>query len=216
MSDRLKPYHPSDQFTTRRSATSLLPPNIIGIRRSRTGLGLEGATALRKSTVFATGLGDQNMVVEDVSIETETSRARNPVTSERGVGVCGAAQGVAGRPLLAVPAPLPRLRQRGWDATVAHPGRGHHQGVSAGRGPAGGMCRARGGGGCICRGRGPALDTPGYSRTPAPGWPRQRRKSLSFASSSGFIRGIPLNIMSRVVAEDHGFPPERPLWLVCG
>ena len=37
---------------------------------------------MRKSRVFAAGLGDQNMVVEDVSIETETSRGRNPVTSE--------------------------------------------------------------------------------------------------------------------------------------
>ncbi len=34
------------------------------------------------SRVFATGLGDQNMVVEDVSIETEISRGKRPVTSE--------------------------------------------------------------------------------------------------------------------------------------
>jgi len=37
---------------------------------------------LRMSRVFATGLGDQNMVVEDVSIETEISRGKRPVTSE--------------------------------------------------------------------------------------------------------------------------------------
>jgi transposase len=37
---------------------------------------------LRKSRVFAAGLDDQNMVVEDVSIEVETSRGKNLVTSE--------------------------------------------------------------------------------------------------------------------------------------
>ena len=37
---------------------------------------------MRMSRVFATGLGDQNMVIEDVSIETETSRGKTPVTSE--------------------------------------------------------------------------------------------------------------------------------------
>jgi transposase len=37
---------------------------------------------LRMSRVFAVGLGDQNMVVEDVSIEVETSRGKNPATSE--------------------------------------------------------------------------------------------------------------------------------------
>jgi transposase len=37
---------------------------------------------LRMSRVFAAGLGDRNMVIEDVSIEAETSRGRNPVTSE--------------------------------------------------------------------------------------------------------------------------------------
>jgi len=37
---------------------------------------------LRIPRVFASGLGDQNMVVEDVSVETETSRGRTPVTSE--------------------------------------------------------------------------------------------------------------------------------------
>jgi transposase len=42
----------------------------------------EGCTALRKSRIFASGLGDANMVVEDVTIETETSRGKNPVTSE--------------------------------------------------------------------------------------------------------------------------------------
>ena len=34
------------------------------------------------SRVFAAGLGDQNMVIEDVSIETETSRGKRPTTSE--------------------------------------------------------------------------------------------------------------------------------------
>ena len=33
------------------------------------------------SRVFAAS-GDQNMVIEDVSIQTETSRGRNPLTSE--------------------------------------------------------------------------------------------------------------------------------------
>jgi transposase len=42
----------------------------------------EGCTALRKSRVFAAGLGSQNMVIEDVAIETETSRGKQPVTSE--------------------------------------------------------------------------------------------------------------------------------------
>lgn len=37
---------------------------------------------MRMSRVFATGLGDQNMVIEDVAIETETSRGRTPVASE--------------------------------------------------------------------------------------------------------------------------------------
>jgi transposase len=34
------------------------------------------------SKVFAAGLGDQNMVIEDVSIEVETAGGKNPVTSE--------------------------------------------------------------------------------------------------------------------------------------
>jgi transposase len=34
------------------------------------------------SRVFATGLGDQNMVIEDVTIQTETTRGRSPTTSE--------------------------------------------------------------------------------------------------------------------------------------
>jgi hypothetical protein len=42
----------------------------------------QGATALRKTRLFAKGLADQNMVVEDVSSEVETSRGKNPVTSE--------------------------------------------------------------------------------------------------------------------------------------
>jgi transposase len=37
---------------------------------------------LRKSRVFAAGLGDQNMVIEDVSIEVETTRGKKPATSE--------------------------------------------------------------------------------------------------------------------------------------
>ena len=34
------------------------------------------------SRVFATGLGDQNMVIEDVTIETETSREKQPKATE--------------------------------------------------------------------------------------------------------------------------------------
>lgn len=37
---------------------------------------------MRISRVFAAGLGDQNMVIEDVTIESETSRGKRPVTSE--------------------------------------------------------------------------------------------------------------------------------------
>lgn len=37
---------------------------------------------MRKSRIFAEALGDENMVVEDVAIETETSRGSNPVISE--------------------------------------------------------------------------------------------------------------------------------------
>src|SRR5262249_28727190 len=42
----------------------------------------QGVTALRKSRVFVVGLGDQNMVIEDVTIETETTRGKTPTTSE--------------------------------------------------------------------------------------------------------------------------------------
>jgi transposase len=42
----------------------------------------EGWTALRMSRVFAAALAGQDTVVEDVTIETETSRGRSPVTSE--------------------------------------------------------------------------------------------------------------------------------------
>jgi transposase len=42
----------------------------------------QGVTALRRTRIFAAGLGDQNMIVEDVSVEVETSRGRDPVTSE--------------------------------------------------------------------------------------------------------------------------------------
>ncbi|UQX09537.1 ISL3 family transposase [Candidatus Mycobacterium methanotrophicum] len=37
---------------------------------------------MRKSRVFATVLGGQDMVIDDVMIETETSRGKRPVTSE--------------------------------------------------------------------------------------------------------------------------------------
>jgi len=37
---------------------------------------------LRMSRVFASGLGDQNMVIEDVTIETETTGRKKPTTSE--------------------------------------------------------------------------------------------------------------------------------------
>jgi len=37
---------------------------------------------LRIPRVFAAGLGDQNMVIEDVTIETETSRGKRPQTAE--------------------------------------------------------------------------------------------------------------------------------------
>ena len=60
------------------------------------------------SRVFATGLGDQNMVIEDVTIETETSR-REAAEDQRGAGVVGAAQGVAGGPLFAVSEAVPGL-----------------------------------------------------------------------------------------------------------
>ena len=36
---------------------------------------------MRKSRIFAAALGDHSMIVEDVAIETETSRGRRPVTS---------------------------------------------------------------------------------------------------------------------------------------
>ena len=37
---------------------------------------------MRMSRVFATGLGDQNMVIEDMTIETETSREKQPKATE--------------------------------------------------------------------------------------------------------------------------------------
>ena len=37
---------------------------------------------MRKSRIFAAALGDHSMIVEDVAIETETTRGRRPVTSE--------------------------------------------------------------------------------------------------------------------------------------
>lgn len=37
---------------------------------------------MRIPRVFASGLGDHNMVIEDVSVETEASRGKNPTTSE--------------------------------------------------------------------------------------------------------------------------------------
>ena len=36
---------------------------------------------MRMSRIFATGLGDHNMVIEDVAIETETSRGNRPKTT---------------------------------------------------------------------------------------------------------------------------------------
>jgi transposase len=42
----------------------------------------EGCTALRKSRLFAAALGDQDMVVEDVSIEVETPQGKKPVSGE--------------------------------------------------------------------------------------------------------------------------------------
>jgi transposase len=41
-----------------------------------------GAMALRKSRIFAAGLGDVSMVIEDVTVETETSPGKKPKTSE--------------------------------------------------------------------------------------------------------------------------------------
>ena len=60
------------------------------------------------SRVFATGLGDQNMVIEDVTIETETTRAQ-AAEDQRGAGVLGAAQGGAGGPVLTLPEAVPGL-----------------------------------------------------------------------------------------------------------
>ena len=57
----------------------------------------EGCTALRKTRIFAAGLGDQNMVVEDVTIETETSRGKRPVTAEVMVFTVRPAAAAAGR-----------------------------------------------------------------------------------------------------------------------
>ena len=37
---------------------------------------------MRLSRIFAAGLGDQNMVIEDVTIETETTGRKKPKTSE--------------------------------------------------------------------------------------------------------------------------------------
>ena len=41
-----------------------------------------GVTALRMSRVFTSGLGGVNMVVEDISIEVETSRGKRPQAAE--------------------------------------------------------------------------------------------------------------------------------------
>ena len=97
------------------------------------------------SRVFATGLGDQNMVIEDVTIETETSREKQPKATEvLGVGRCGPA--FAGGSGVRC-----RTRGSGVDGkAVADRGvrtrNGDHKGVSAGRGAAGGMPRRWGGG----------------------------------------------------------------------
>ena len=37
---------------------------------------------MRLSRIFAAGLGDQNMVIEDVTIKTETTGRKKPKTSE--------------------------------------------------------------------------------------------------------------------------------------
>ena len=37
---------------------------------------------MRNSRIFAAGLGDHNMVIENLTIETETSRGKNPTSSE--------------------------------------------------------------------------------------------------------------------------------------
>ena len=52
---------------------------------------------MRKTRIFAAGLGDQNMVVEDVTIETETSRGKRPVTAEVMVFTVRPAAAAAGR-----------------------------------------------------------------------------------------------------------------------
>jgi hypothetical protein len=61
------------------------------------------------SRVFAAGLGNQNMVIEGVSIQTETSRARNPVTSEVLVLALRPKASQAS-PVLALPPALPGAR----------------------------------------------------------------------------------------------------------
>ena len=90
------------------------------------------------SRVFATGLGDQNMVIEDMTIETETSREKQPKATEvlvvlsvrpirswavvRGVG-----SGVRG---------MTRGAGTGTGSGGGGPGCGDHKSVSAGRGAA--------------------------------------------------------------------------------
>jgi hypothetical protein len=64
------------------------------------------------SRVFAAGLGDHDMVVEDVSIEVETSRGEE-AGDQRGAGVVGAARGFPGKPVLALPQALPGLAPAG-------------------------------------------------------------------------------------------------------
>ena len=127
------------------------------------------------SRVFATGLGDQNMVIEDVAIETETSRGKRPKTGEVLVFTVRP-KGIAGGPVLAVPQALPGLRRReGRDTAVAHPGCRDDQDVSAGRGAAGGMPRTWGGGGAVPWAR-PGAGHTWASRTRARGWPRMPRE----------------------------------------
>ena len=130
----------------------------------------EGCTALRMSRVFAAGLGDQNMVIEDVAIETETSRGKRPKTGEVLV--------FSVRPKASQVGRCSRCRKRcpGYDggdgcAAMAHPGCWDDEGLSAGRGAAGGMPRGWGGGRACAVGAAGRQAHLGSSRTPARGWP---------------------------------------------
>ena len=71
----------------------------------------KGCTALRMPRVFATGLGDQNMVIEGVDVEVEARRRGMQVLSSE-VLVVTVREGARGGSLLAMQGPLPRLRRR--------------------------------------------------------------------------------------------------------